>query len=121
MGSPSLGGRTSSDPGLPGVRSDSDDSQKKPPPEIDLHRISDEAQTQFADILRQVPGKKDIVIQPELMSLLEHITPYKFLKQYVKGLGGGGGGGGRFLSSQCYSNQVSHSCYDVAMWIQNSK
>ena len=61
---------------------DSED-RRKPPPELDLQHISEEAQKQLADILDSVPGKKDIVIQPELISLLEHITPFKFLKQYV--------------------------------------
>ena len=49
--------------------------------ELDVQRISDEARGQLVDILSCVEGKKDIVIQPQLISLLEHITPFKFLKK----------------------------------------
>lgn len=49
--------------------------------ELDVQRISDEARGQLADILGTVEGKKDIVIQPQLISLLEHITPFKLLKK----------------------------------------
>ena len=49
--------------------------------ELDVQRISDEARGQLVDILSCVEGKKDIVIQPQLVSLLEHITPFKFLKK----------------------------------------
>ena len=52
--------------------------------ELDVQRISDEARGQLADILGTVEGKKDLVIQPKLISLLEHITPFKFLKMYVQ-------------------------------------
>ncbi len=49
--------------------------------ELDVRGISDLAREQLADILGTVEGKKDIVIQPQLISLLEHITPFKFLKE----------------------------------------
>lgn len=50
--------------------------------ELDLQLVSDDARSQFADILGRVQGKKDIVIQPELLSLLDHVTPLGFLKRY---------------------------------------
>jgi len=52
--------------------------------ELDVQRISDEARGQLVDILGTVEGKKDLVIQPKLISLLEHITPFKFLKRYAQ-------------------------------------
>ena len=58
-----------------------EDPRKKPAPELDLQLISDDARSQFADILGSVDGKKDIVIQQELMSLLDHVTPLAFLKK----------------------------------------
>ncbi len=48
----------------------------------DLQLLSDRAREQFADMLGEVDGPKDIVIQSELMSLLEHVTPMKFLRRY---------------------------------------
>ena len=50
---------------------------------LDVQLVSDRAREQFADILGEVDGKKDIVIQQELMSLLEHVTPMTFLRKYV--------------------------------------
>ena len=47
----------------------------------DVKNVSDQARIQFADMLSAVDGKKDIVIQPELMSLLENVTPMKFLRK----------------------------------------
>jgi hypothetical protein len=58
-----------------------EDLRRKPAPELDLQLISDDARSQFADILGRVEGQKDIVIQPELMSLLDHVTPIGFLKK----------------------------------------
>lgn len=55
--------------------------EDKKSPELDLQLISDDARTQLADILGQVEGKKDIVIQPQLLSLLDHVTPIGFLKR----------------------------------------
>lgn len=57
------------------------DEGRKPAPELDLQLISDDARSQFADILGRVEGRKDIVIQQELMSLLDHVTPIGFLKK----------------------------------------
>lgn len=58
-----------------------EDPKRKPLPELDLQLVSDDARAQFADILGRVGGKKDIVIQPELLSLLDHVTPIAFLKK----------------------------------------
>lgn len=58
-----------------------EDLRRKPAPELDLQLISDDARSQFADILGRVDGHKDIVIQQELMSLLDHVTPVGFLKK----------------------------------------
>lgn len=58
-----------------------DDLRRKPAPELDLQLLSDDARSQFADILGRVDGQKDIVIQQELMSLLDHVTPIGFLKK----------------------------------------
>ena len=55
--------------------------ERKPPADLDLQYVSDDAQDQFADILARVEGSKDIVIQQELMSLLDHVTPINFLKK----------------------------------------
>ena len=49
----------------------------------DLKDVAEIARTQFADMLSSEEGKKDLVIQGELMSLLEHVTPMGFLKKYV--------------------------------------
>ena len=54
---------------------------KRPAAELDLQLVSDDARAQFANILGRVEGKKDIVIQPELLSLLDHVTPLGFLKK----------------------------------------
>jgi len=45
-----------------------------------LQDLRSVATYEFEDILNKVNGTKDLVIQPELMPLLEHVTPYKFLK-----------------------------------------
>lgn len=58
-----------------------DNLRRKPAPELDLQLISDDARSQFADILGHVAGQKDIVIHQELMSLLDHVTPIGFLKK----------------------------------------
>lgn len=58
-----------------------DDPRRKPAPELDLQLVSDDARAQFADILGRVEGTKDVVIQQELMSLLDHVTPIGFLKK----------------------------------------
>ncbi len=55
--------------------------ERKQAAELDLQLVSDDARSQFADILGRVEGKKDIVIQPDLLSLLDHVTPIKFLKK----------------------------------------
>ena len=47
----------------------------------DLQHVSDRAREQFSDMLSEVEGKKDIVIQSELMALLDHVTPLKFLRK----------------------------------------
>lgn len=58
-----------------------EEDPKKKPAELDLQLVSDDARSQFADILGRIEGKKDIVIQPELLSLLDHVTPIGFLKK----------------------------------------
>ena len=50
----------------------------------DLKDVAEIARTQFTDILASEEGKKDLVIQGELMTLLEHVTPIKFLKKYIR-------------------------------------
>lgn len=50
-------------------------------PDVDVRNISDQARVQFADMLSAVDGKKDIVIQPELMPLLDNVTPMSFLRK----------------------------------------
>lgn len=55
--------------------------ERRPVPELDLQLVSDDARSQFAEILVRVEGKKDIVIQEELLSLLDHVTPIGFLKK----------------------------------------
>ncbi|XP_065919463.1 vacuolar protein sorting-associated protein 33B-like [Dysidea avara] len=45
-----------------------------------LQDLRSVATYEFEDLLSKVNGTKDLVIQPELMPLLEHVTPYKFLK-----------------------------------------
>lgn len=47
----------------------------------DLQEVSDDAREQLADMLGETEGKKDIVIQSQLMSLLDHVTPMAFLKK----------------------------------------
>lgn len=81
-GSPatSLSSRSESQSDLPEPMAE-EDPKRKPPAELDLQLVSDEARSQFADILSRVEGKKDIVIQQELMSLLDHVTPIAFLKK----------------------------------------
>lgn len=45
-----------------------------------LQELKDIACYEFEDILKQMDGAKDLVIQPELMSIMEHVTPLKFLR-----------------------------------------
>ena len=47
----------------------------------DVRNISDQASVQFADMLSAVDGKKDIVVQSELMPLLDNVTPMSFLRK----------------------------------------
>lgn len=47
----------------------------------DLKDVAEIARTQFADMLSAEEGKKDLVIQGDLMSILEHVTPMGFLKK----------------------------------------
>ena len=47
----------------------------------DLQLVSDCARLELANILNTVSGKKDVIIQPDLMSLLDHVTPFAFLKK----------------------------------------
>ncbi len=58
-----------------------DNLKRRPAPELDLQLLSDDARIQFADIIGSVDGPKDIVIQQELMSLLDHVTPIAILKR----------------------------------------
>lgn len=48
---------------------------------LDVQQVSDQARQEFSDMLGEVEGSKDIVIQPELMSLLNHVTPPTFLRR----------------------------------------
>ena len=52
-----------------------------PLPGIKVTEVCDTAKTQFEELLNGVNGPKDLVIQKELMSLLEHVTPMKVLKR----------------------------------------
>lgn len=83
--SPGKGASASSQEDPPPPLDDCDpleeDPRRKPTPELDLQLVSDEARVQFADILGRVEGAKDVVIQQELMSLLDHVTPIGFLKR----------------------------------------
>lgn len=45
-----------------------------------LQELKDVARYEFEAILEKVDGVKDLVIQPEMMPILEHVTPFKFLK-----------------------------------------
>lgn len=47
----------------------------------DLKDVAEMARIQFADMLAGEEGNKDLVIQGELMSLLEHVTPMGFLRK----------------------------------------
>lgn len=47
----------------------------------ELNNVAEIARTELADMLTREEGKKDLVIQGELMSLLEHVTPMGFLKK----------------------------------------
>lgn len=47
----------------------------------DLKDVAEIARIQFTDMLAGEEGKKDLVIQGELMSLLEHVTPMGFLRK----------------------------------------
>ena len=78
---PNLGRRFSDSVITMASYQDRDPKSKGLPAELDLQLISDDARAQFSDILGSVDGKKDMVIQPELFSLLEHVTPYEFLKK----------------------------------------
>ncbi len=64
-------------------RSDKDLGTAEGSPLPDLHLLADRARGQFADMLGEVDGPKDIVIQSELMTLLEHVTPMSFLRRCV--------------------------------------
>ena len=59
------------------VSLDETDGAKLP----NLKDVAEIARTQFADMLAGDEGKKDLVIQGELMSLLEHVTPMGFLRK----------------------------------------
>lgn len=50
---------------------------------LDLQCVADAARYQLTEMLAEVDGPKDVVIQPELMSLLNHVTPFPVLKKYV--------------------------------------
>ena len=45
-----------------------------------LQELKDIARYEFEDILKTVDGIKDLVIQPELMPVMEHVTPFSLLK-----------------------------------------
>ncbi len=48
---------------------------------LDIQCVTDAARDQLSNILNEVQGAKDVVIQAELMSLLNHVTPFSFLKK----------------------------------------
>lgn len=48
---------------------------------LDVQYLADAARDQLANMLQEVDGPKDVVIQAELMSLLNHVTPLSFLKK----------------------------------------
>lgn len=50
----------------------------------DFQLIAQHARFELGDILDQTDGAKDVVIQSELMSLLNHIANVKFLKRYMQ-------------------------------------
>lgn len=45
-----------------------------------LQELKDIARYEFEDILKEVDDTKDLVIQPDLMPIMEHVTPFRFLK-----------------------------------------
>ena len=47
----------------------------------DLQLVAQYVRSELGDILDKTPGPKDIVIQQELMTLLNHIASVKFLKR----------------------------------------
>ena len=47
----------------------------------ELEDVAKVARRDFEDMLNREEGKKDLVIQGELMSLLEHVTPMGFLRK----------------------------------------
>ena len=53
---------------------------------IKVTEVCETAKTQFEELLNGVNGPKDLVIQKELMSLLEHVTPMKVLKRLASEL-----------------------------------
>ena len=59
---------------------DDGDSARLP----ELKDVAEIPRAKFADMLASEEGKKDLVIQGELMSLLEHVTPITFLRKYVR-------------------------------------
>lgn len=48
---------------------------------LNLQYVADIARDQLTDMLSEVDGPKDVVIQSELMSLLNHVSPFSFLKK----------------------------------------
>ncbi len=50
---------------------------------LDVQCVADAARDQLSNILSEVDGPKDVVIQADLMSLLNHVTPFSFLKKWV--------------------------------------
>ncbi len=48
---------------------------------LDVQCVADAARDQLSNILTEVDGPKDVVIQADLMSLLNHVTPFSFLKE----------------------------------------
>ena len=50
---------------------------------LNLQYVADIARDHLTDMLSETDGSKDVVIQSELMSLLNHVTPFSFLKKYA--------------------------------------
>ncbi len=48
---------------------------------LDIQCVTDAARDQLSKMLTEIKGSKDVVIQAELMSLLNHVTPFSFLKK----------------------------------------
>ena len=60
-----------------------EDSQDSGGLAMDAALLAREAQEEFRKMLSSVEGEKDVVIERELMSILDHVTPMKLIRRYV--------------------------------------